>query len=206
MSASKERGPRRLDGRVGSIITRGHHSGRPARNLSEIEARPVVRRAPRGRVFWKLSWAARFIAKWEGYLPYPYLDTIASPPVWTAGYGHTKYAGPPAVLPGQRWSEGKSLRVLTRDIRGAARVVKRNIRVKLTVRQRIALISLVFNCGSGAVDGSELQKKLNRGDYLGAANEFLEWCHAGGVVVEGLLNRRREERWIFLHSKRRGKR
>lgn len=185
-------------------MTRAQRSTRTARDFKATDQMPTERRAPRGRVVWKLSWAARFIAKWEGYLPYPYLDTIASPAVWTAGYGHTKYAGRPPVLPGQFWSTGKALRVLTRDIRSAARAVKANVRVKLTVRQRIALISLVFNCGSGAIDGSELQQKLNRGNYLGAANEFLEWSHAGGVVVEGLLNRRREERWMFLHSNSRG--
>jgi lysozyme len=186
-------------------MTRAQHSGKLAAEFAATDQVPTVihRRAPKGRIFWELSWAARFIAKWEGYLRLPYLDTIAAPPVWTAGYGHTKYAGPPAVLPGQFWSKAKSLRVLTRDIRGAARAVKRCIHVELKVRQRIALISLVFNCGAGAVDGSELQQKLNGGNFLGAANEFLEWSHAGGVVVQGLLNRRREERWIFLHSKRR---
>ena len=183
-------------------MTRGHHSGKPGSKLAATDEKPKVRKAPRGRVFWKLSWAARFIAKWEGYISHPYLDTIASPPILTAGYGHTRYAGPPVPIAGQYWSETKALRVLTRDIRGAAKAVKRSIHVKLSVRQRIALISLAFNCGSGAVEGSELQRKLNRRDYLGAANEFLEWSHAGGVVVEGLLNRRREERWLFLHNDR----
>lgn len=184
-------------------MTRAHHSGQRAASHTSQQERPKVRKAPKGRVFWKLSWAARFVAKWEGYLPHPYLDTIASPPVWTAGYGHTKYAGPPTPVPGQYWSKAKSLAVLTDDLRGAARAVRRSVRVKLTVRQRIALISLVFNCGSGAIEGSTLQRKLNAGNYLGAANEFLEWSHAGGVVVQGLLNRRREERWIFLHGKHR---
>ena len=71
------------------------------------------------------------------------------------------------------------------------------------MRQRIALISPVYNCGPGLVEGSELQRKLNAGNYLGAANELLEWCHAGGQVVPGLLNRRREERWLFLHPNHR---
>lgn len=184
-------------------MTRGKHSGRKAAAHTSQQERPKVRKAPKGRVVWKLSWAARFIARWEGFLPYPYLDTIASPAVLTAGYGHTKYAGPPIPVAGQRWSKAKALRVLTNDIRGAAKAVKRSVRVKLTVRQRIALISLVFNCGAGAIEGSTLQRKLNAGNYLGAANEFLEWSHAGGVVVQGLLNRRREERWIFLHGKHR---
>jgi lysozyme len=187
-------------------MTRAHHSGKTARNLAASDERPKVREAPKGPVVWKLSWAARFIAKWEGYIAHPYLDTIASPAILTAGYGHTRYAGPPVPVAGQYWSRAKALRVLTRDIRGAAKAVKGSIRVKLTVRQRIALISLAFNCGSGAVDGSTLQRKLNARDYLGAANEFLEWSHAGGVVVEGLLNRRREERWMFLHNERKAHR
>jgi lysozyme len=182
-------------------VARVQHSGKRARRLHAAEERPTERRAPKGRVVWKLSWAARFIAKWEGWEPVAYLDTIASPAVLTIGYGHTG-----GVRVGERWSKAKGLRVLTRDIRSAAQAVKSSIRVKLSVRQRIALISLVFNCGPGAVEGSTLQRKLNSGDYLGAANELLEWCHAGGVVVPGLLNRRREERWMFLHNDRKGSR
>lgn len=178
-------------------MTRARHSGRPAKVLFSKEGKPRVRKAPKGRVRWKLSWAARFVAKWEGWLPDAYLDEIASPPVWTIGYGHTG-----GVREGERWSKAKGIAVLTRDLRSAARAVKRNVHVKLTVRQRIALISAAFNCGPGIVEGSELQKKLNAGSYLGAANELLEWCHAGGVVVAGLLNRRKEERWLFLHNGR----
>lgn len=176
-------------------MTRAQHSGREARHLGADKEKPHVRKAPKGRIRWRLSWAARFVAKWEGWLPTAYLDTIASPNVWTIGYGHTG-----DVHPGQTISKAQGLRLLTSDLRSAARAVKQAIRVKLTVRQRIALISLAFNCGPGAVDGSTLQRKLNARDKLGAANEFLEWSHAGGVVVEGLLNRRREERWLFLHD------
>lgn len=176
---------------------RANRSGESARNLKHFEEKPADRRAPKGKVRWKLSYAARFIAKWEGWLPTAYLDTIASPPVYTIGYGHTG-----GVRAGEVWSKAKGLTVLTRDLRSAAKAVKRSVRVKLTARQRIALISLVFNCGPGAIEGSELQRKLNAGKYLAAANELLEWSHAGGVVVQGLLNRRREERWMFLHSNR----
>lgn len=147
---------------------------------------------------WSLLWAARFVAKWEGLLLTAFLDTIASPAVWTIGYGHTG----PDVHAGQTISRARALELLTQDLRSAARAVRDNIHVKLSVRQRIALISLAFNCGPGAVSGSTLQRKLNARDYKGAADEFLKWSHAGGVVVQGLLNRRREERWMFLHSKR----
>lgn len=150
---------------------------------------------------WSLMWAARFVAKWEGLLQHAYLDTIASPPVWTIGYGHTGSD----VHAGQFVTKRRALKLLTRDLRDAARAVNQNIHVRLAVRQRIALISLVFNCGPGAVAGSTLQAKLNARDYKGAADEFPKWSHAGGVVVQGLLNRRREEKWMFEHPKKRTK-
>jgi lysozyme len=147
---------------------------------------------------WSLLWAARFVSKWEGWLPHAYLDTIASPAVYTIGFGHTGSD----VYAGEHITKREGLRLLTADLRSAARAVRDNIHVRLSVRQRIALISLVFNCGPGAVVGSTLAHKLNARNYKGAAECFLEWDHAGGVVVEGLKNRREAERWMFLHSKK----
>lgn len=149
---------------------------------------------------WSLLWAARFVAKWEGFLPTAYLDTIASPSVWTIGYGHTSAAGPPSVGPGDRVTEDEGKHILADDLRGAARTVAERVHVPLTTRQRIALISIVFNCGPGVLDGTKIIDALNRRDYHAAADHFLEWSHAGGVVVQGLLNRRRAERWMMLHS------
>jgi lysozyme len=150
---------------------------------------------------WSLMWAAKFVARWEGFLPHAYLDTIASPAVYTIGYGHTG----PDVHAGMVVSKTEALRLLAHDLRMAARAVKQGIHVKLAVRQRMALISLAFNCGAGAVVGSTLARKLNAGDYTGAGKCFLDWNHAGGVEVEGLTNRRRAEKWMFDHPKKRHK-
>jgi lysozyme len=40
--------------------------------------------------------------------------------------------------------------------------------------------------------------KYNRGDYDGAAVEFLKWNKAGGKVLNGLVRRREAERALFL--------
>lgn len=166
-------------------------------NLQLVPHRQARRSRQPVRRRWSLMWAARFVAKWEGFLADAYLDTIASPAIYTIGYGHTG-----GVHAGDHVTKRQALRLLTKDLRFAAHAVRENIHVKLAVRQRIALISLVFNCGPGAVSGSELQAKLNAGNFKGAAEEFLEWSHAGGVVVEGLLNRRREEKWMFEHPRK----
>lgn len=142
---------------------------------------------------WSLLWAARFVARWEGFLPTAYLDTIAVPAIYTIGYGHTG-----DVHAGERVTKAQALRLLSSDLRVAARAVRQGIHVRLSVRQRMALISLAFNCGGGAVIGSTLAAKLNARNYKGAANCFLEWDHAGGVEIEGLKNRREAERAMFL--------
>lgn len=142
---------------------------------------------------WSREWAARFVAKWEGFLPEAYLDTLASPDVWTIGYGHTGN-----VHAGERWTHEHALQVLERDIAWAAAAVAEKVKHKLTVRQRMALISFVFNLGPGVLEG-ELLHLLNAGRIREAADKMLEYDHAGGVVVAGLLNRRRAERWMMLH-------
>jgi GH24 family phage-related lysozyme (muramidase) len=42
-----------------------------------------------------------------------------------------------------------------------------------------------------------LLRKLNAGDYAGAAAEFPKWCHAGREVLPGLVTRRARERAMF---------
>lgn len=158
----------------------------------------MARRRHKARKAWSLLWAARFVARWEGFLGHAYLDTIASPPVWTIGYGHTG-----GVLSSWVWSKAHALRVLGHDLRDAARTVSQKTAGKhLTVRQRIALISGVFNCGPGILDDPDIMRPLRRGDWKRVAREWEDWCHAGGVVVQGLLNRRKQEAWMMLHSAR----
>lgn len=150
---------------------------------------------------WSLLWAARFVARWEGFISTAYLDTIANPPVWTIGYGHTH-----GVRPGQHVTEAEARKLLAADLRDAARAVATKVKVKLTVRQRIAVISAVFNIGPGLLEGTHFIEALNAKRYTVAANRLLEWDHAGGVVVEGLHNRREAERWLFLHDGRKSRR
>jgi lysozyme len=61
-----------------------------------------------------------------------------------------------------------------------------------------ALVSFSFNVGLGTLQRSTLRAKFNRGDYEGAAEEFLKYTKAGGKVLKGLVNRRNDERALFL--------
>ena len=61
-----------------------------------------------------------------------------------------------------------------------------------------ALVSFSFNVGLGNLQSSTLRMKYNRGDYDGAANEFLKWNKSSGKVLQGLVRRREAERVLFL--------
>jgi lysozyme len=75
--------------------------------------------------------------------------------------------------------------------------VKRLVKVPLAQGQFDALVSFSFNVGLGALGSSTLLRKLNAGDYRGAAAEFPRWNKAGGKVYEGLTRRRAAERSLF---------
>jgi lysozyme len=61
-----------------------------------------------------------------------------------------------------------------------------------------AITSLAFNIGLGNLQSSTLRMKYNRGDYEGAADEFLKWRKANGKILRGLERRREAERVLFL--------
>ncbi|WP_354318720.1 lysozyme [Pseudacidovorax sp. 1753] len=81
--------------------------------------------------------------------------------------------------------------------------------VPLSQCQRDATVSRVYNTGPGGkgrdgilwlADGraSTLLRKLNAGDFAGAADELPNWVRAGGQVLKGLQRRRHATRLVFL--------
>jgi lysozyme len=113
--------------------------------------------------------------------------------VYTIGYGHTN-----GVQRGQRCTELQAELWLMDDLREAEQAVDYLTRVPLTDNQRGALVSFVFNVGGGNFAASTLLKKLNAGDYAGAASEFARWNKTGGKILPGLTTRRQAEAVLFL--------
>ncbi len=130
----------------------------------------------------------------EGTVLEAYQDIVG---VWTIGVGHTgsKYA-----QPGVKITKAKALELLHADLSDAEDAVNNRVKVPLTQKQFDALVSLVFNIGVGAFAKSTLLRKLNKGDYFGAADQFTPWNKAGGKVVGGLVRRRAGERARFLEG------
>lgn len=133
--------------------------------------------------------AIDIVKKYEGLYLEAYLCPAGIP---TIGYGHTLN-----VRMGQKISEIQADLYLDHDFEEAEEQVKGAVKVPLTPQQLGALTSFVFNLGIGQFKKSTLLKKLNAGDYQGAAREFDKWVFANGKRLLGLIKRRAEERKLF---------
>jgi len=91
---------------------------------------------------------------------------------------------------------------LIRDLSTAEDFV--NARGLSSDNQFAAMVSLTFNIGTGAFLGSTVLHQHKAGNFEAAADAFLLWdkAHINGklVVVPGLLNRRIDERALYLRG------
>jgi len=88
--------------------------------------------------------------------------------VWTIGYGHTG----PDVHAGLTITEADADAWLRTDVSEAVTCVNRAVNVPITQNQFDALVDFCFNCGRGSLLQSTLLRKLNIGDFTGAAEQF----------------------------------
>ena len=116
----------------------------------------------------------------------------------TIGYGHTSQAGPPIVTRGMKITAVQAEQILRDDLRKFEGYVTSAVHVPLNQHQFDALVSFTFNLGPGNLKSSTLLRKLNYGDYAGAADEFGRWNKSNGKVLAGLTKRRAAERALFL--------
>ena len=132
----------------------------------------------------------------EGVRLKPYQDPIG---LWTVGVGHL--IGDGKTLPIE-WFRTFTMdevdELLKKDLAKFERGVLRLCPNYLTQPRFDALVSFAFNVGLGNLQSSTLRQKHNRGDILGAAQEFLKWNKAGGRVLRGLTVRRQDESTLYL--------
>lgn len=133
------------------------------------------------------------IKDFEGCKLTAYQDSVG---VWTIGYGHTLN-----VKLGDIITDRTATVLLIEDLRSVELTLNMQVEPELSQNQYDALCSFIFNLGTHAFHGSTLLKKLNRADFVAAADEILKWDKAGGVPLTGLTRRREAERTLFLKEK-----
>jgi lysozyme len=135
------------------------------------------------------------IKRYEGVKRKPYRCPAG---LWTVGVGHL--IGDGTVLP-DSWNRTFEVAeidaILAQDVARFERGVARYISAKLTQSMFDALVSFSFNLGLGALQRSKLRQRLNRGDKEGAIESLLKYNKAGGKVLKGLDNRRKDEAALF---------
>ena len=116
--------------------------------------------------------------------------------VWTIGWGSTK-----GIRSGMKITVEEAEEKLRDDLKTAESAVKQHVSVPLSQGQYDALVSFIFNLGSGNFRSSSLLKRLNRGLYDDVPEQLLRWNKArvGGklTVLRGLTRRRAAEAAIF---------
>ncbi len=145
-----------------------------------------------------LTQALAIIREFEGFREQAYVDTDGTPVI---GYGLSKVNGRKVRL-GDRISVAKADAVLSEQVLELQKRIEAMVKVELNSNQLSALSSFAFNVGIYGLESSTLLKKLNAGDYLGAANEFTRWNKATirgrKIVLAGLTRRREAEKQLFL--------
>jgi len=152
--------------------------------------------------------ALKMIAHHEGVRTKPYRCPAR---LWTVGVGHVidpNHARVPfeernnLAIP-EGWNRTFTLEevnaILAKDLERFERGVLKYCPTAVTRQGWMdALVSFSFNVGLGTLQRSTLRQKFNRGEYEAAADEFMKYTKAGGKVLKGLVNRRNDERLMFL--------
>ena len=136
------------------------------------------------------------IKRFESFRAAPYLCSAGVP---TIGYGTTVYPnGIKVKLSDQKITQQLAETFLQHHVNVIEKDVSKLVKVTLTQNQFDALVSFAYNVGIGAFGDSTLLKLLNAGDINGASKQFERWNKAGGKIVDGLTNRRKAEKVLFL--------
>ena len=122
----------------------------------------------------------------------------------TIGYGHTGLVDGKPIKLGMKITEKEAEELYRQDFETHTTPLK-NIKVALTSNQKIALASFLFNLGPGVLnENSDVVKKLNKGDYIGASAEMDKYIKQKNKktgkmeVLNGLIDRRAKEKKLFF--------
>lgn len=135
------------------------------------------------------------IKKWEGFRARAYRDAVG---IWTIGYGTTARAGVGIdPKPGMDITEVEAEYYLEKAVNKFADDIRNAITVEINENEFGAFVSLAYNIGPTAFKRSSALRHFNAGNKKKACANIALWNKAGGKVLRGLVNRRKEEQELF---------
>lgn len=130
----------------------------------------------------------------------PYLCPANVP---TVGWGTTRYPdGRRVALKDMPITLGQADAYLAHEVAANEADCGRLTTARLHPFSRGALVSFIYNCGSGAYRGSTLRKRVNDGAWSDVPRELAKWRMGGGRVLAGLVRRRADEGALFMQGVR----
>ena len=115
--------------------------------------------------------------------------------VLTIGYGSTK-----GVTEDMEITQEEAESLLQEEMHEYEGYINDMVKVPLEQYQFDAMVSWVFNLGSGNLSSSTLLKKLNNSEYDEVPAQIRRWNKAGGKVLDGLIRRREAEAKMFMNE------
>lgn len=134
------------------------------------------------------------IKKWEGCELKSYRCPAGK---WTIGYGCTAYPDGKCIREGQYITKEYAEVLLLDYVQKNIYPIFKKIPYDLTLDQRRAIASLVYNIGASSFLRSKLFKAICEKDYEGIFHNW-NWIRSNGKVLKGLIRRRSEELYYFL--------
>jgi lysozyme len=136
----------------------------------------------------------RLIEQFEGFVSHPYWDPYGK--VWTRGYGETEGIHSNSAAISHDEAQAKLKQLVEERYEPALREIP-----GLNQNQNAwdAICDFVWNVGTGAIAaGTAVGNALRAHDLRLAANAMLQWTHAGGVELPGLVVRRHADIDLLL--------
>ncbi len=131
------------------------------------------------------------IESFEGYDRCAYFDPYGG--VWTAGFGQTQGVYPGFCFASRAAAEAN----LKLSVEETYEPSIRALDVSFNQHQWDALCSFAYNLGGGIFTGTSVGADLRARSFHAATQAMLGYVYAGGVVLPGLVTRRREEVNLF---------
>jgi lysozyme len=162
-----------------------------------VETIPVETAKARGVIGPEAAWNGfHRLAREQVAVTHAYADPGYGWRVPTICYGHTR-----GVTRGMTATLEQCEKWLAEDFETLVKpALMRCVHVPVSVNEAAALADFVFNVGGSKFCGSALARKLNAGDYRGAADEFQNWKYSNKKIMPGLVKRRAAEKALFLEE------
>jgi lysozyme len=146
--------------------------------------------------------AIELAKRFEGFHRVPKADPGRAHPYicpagyWTIGYGHLCDPKHPPI------TETEADVYLAGDLQAALAATLRYCPVLAAEPEgRLsAIVDFTFNLGAGRLQTSTLRRRVNQRDWSGAATELRRWVYGAGIVLPGLVARRKAEADLIVKN------